>query len=143
MPTFQYKVGFLTALQARYIPDRTSLGIEGESLCSSWISTACDLSPLKEADMLADSLLAMSLALVGREQQHQDMLIAALHYYSRALNELRARLRHVSSLSHPNNLDTCFATCLTCAMHEVCLPRSMIPLIDKCRWSEIDHISLL
>jgi hypothetical protein len=115
----QYRLGFLGILQDRYIPDLPSVSSgQGESICSSWIAAACDLSSTStHPDMLIDSLLAMSLALVGKEREQNELSMAGVKHYSRALSQLRAGLR-IGSLA-VDQADDNLVTCLCCAMYEV------------------------
>jgi hypothetical protein len=114
----QYKIGFVAILQEYYVPDLPNVIRQGESICSSWIFTACELSSLEGSDMLGDALLAMSLTLVGGDRQDQDISISGLRYYLRALNRLRAALGFKVALD-PHHVDISLVTCLVCAMYEV------------------------
>lgn len=118
----QYKTGFVSVFQDRYVPNilKPSNG-QSNGICAGWIGTACELSSLQGSDMLSDSLLAMSLAIVGGERQDQDIATAGLRYYSRALSRLRTRLRNGSSSLGQFQMDVTLVTCLACATYEVSL----------------------
>ena len=118
----QYKTGFVSVFQDRYVPDllKPSNG-QSNGICAGWIATACELSSLQGSDMLSDSLLAMSLALVGGERQDQDIATAGLRHYSRALRRLRAELRDGPLALGQFQMDVTLVTCLACATYEVSL----------------------
>jgi hypothetical protein len=118
----QYKVGFVSVFQDRYVPDLLKpLNGQGEGICSGWIATACELSSLNGSGMLSDSLLAMSLALVGGDRNDQDMATAGLRHYSRALNKLRVELQPGPLALDQFQMDVSLVTCLACATYEVSL----------------------
>jgi hypothetical protein len=116
----QYKTGFVSVFQDRYVPDllKPSNG-QSNGICAGWIATACELSSLHGSDMLSDSLLAMSLALVGGERQDQDIATAGLRHYSRALSRLRTELRDGPLALGQFQMDVTLVTCLACATYEV------------------------
>jgi hypothetical protein len=122
----QYKVGFLSVLQDRYVPDLPKPSNQTEGICSAWIATACDLSSLKGSGMLSDSLLAMSLALVGGERHDPDITTAGLRYYSRALNKLRVELQPGPLALGQFQMDVSLVTCLAFITYEVRLIGSWI-----------------
>ena len=115
----QYKVGFAAVLQDRYIPDLPKLSNQTEGICSTWIATACDLSSFEGSSMLGDSLLAMSLALVGGERNDQDIATAGLRHYSMALNKLRVELKPGPITLSQLQMDLSLVTCLACGTYEV------------------------
>lgn len=118
----QYKTGFVSVFQDHYVPDllKPSNG-QSKGICAGWIATACDLSSQQGSGMLSDSLLAMSLALVGGERQDQDIAIAGLRHYSRALSRLRTELRDRPLALGQFQMDVALVTCLACATYEVSL----------------------
>jgi hypothetical protein len=118
----QYKIGFVSVFQDRYVPDllKPSNG-QSNGVCAGWIATACELSSLQGSDMLSDSLLAMSLALVGGERQDQDIATAGLRHYSKALNRLRTELQGGPLAIGQFQMDITLVTCLACATYEVSL----------------------
>jgi hypothetical protein len=118
----QYKIGFVSVFQDRYVPDllKPSNG-KSNGICAGWIATACDLSSMQRSDMLSDSLLAISLALVGGERQDQDIATAGLRHYSRALSRLRTELRDGPLALGQFQMDVTLVTCLACATYEVSL----------------------
>jgi hypothetical protein len=142
----QYKIGFVAILQEYYVPDLPNVIRQGESICSSWIFTACELSSLEGSDMLGDELLAMSLTLVGGDRQDQDISISGLRYYLRALNRLRAALGFKVALD-PHHADISLVTCLACAMYEVRLSKREIgqpdvSLVDGQSFFHFRHATL-
>lgn len=118
----QYKTGFVSVFQDRYVPDllKPSNG-RSNGICAGWIATACELSSLQGSGMLSDSLLAMSLALVGGERQDQDISTAGLRHYSRALSRLRTELQDGPLALGQFQRDVTLVTCLACATYEVSL----------------------
>jgi hypothetical protein len=117
----QYKAGFLSVLQDRYLPERGVVsGGHGQGLCESWIVEACRLSYLNGSERLSDTLLAMALSLVGQEKHDNELYTASVQHYSRALNGLRAGFGSgpVVALDQPE-VDISLITCLCCSMYEV------------------------
>lgn len=115
----QYKVAFNSVLQDRYVPDLPKPPNQTEGVCSAWIATACDLSSRKGSGMLRDSLLAMSLALVGGERHDPDIRTAGLRYYSRALAKLRVELQRGALALGELQMDVVLVTCLAFITYEV------------------------
>jgi hypothetical protein len=104
-------------LQDRYIPAPAKTIRKEESICTSWVITACNLSALaalKGSAWLADSLLAISLELVAVERSDRDISTSGIHYYSRAVTAIRAALK----LNSVKQLctDIGLVTCLACEM---------------------------
>jgi hypothetical protein len=118
----QYRVGVLGVLQDRYVPNLPRVsGKRGRGICSSWIANACDLSlTSKRPEMLIDSMLAMSFAVVEGERHDEDVSRAGLKHYTRALTALRVSLASGSLTLGQNRLDISLVTCLSCGMYEAC-----------------------
>lgn len=115
----QYKIGFISVLQDRYVPDLPKPSDQKEGICSGWIFTACELSSLTGSGMLSDSLLAMSLALVAGERHDPEIATAGMRYYSRAMNKLRLELQPGLVTLGQLQLDISLVTCLAFATYEV------------------------
>lgn len=117
----QKKEGFITLLQGRYVSDFPSTSSsQSEFICTSWIATARALaSSSANSEMLNDSILAMSLSLIGPERQHQDLSMAGLKRYSQALKALRKGLASGALDLDDYQMDVSLVTCLACGMYEV------------------------
>ena len=69
--------------------------------------------------MLSNSLLAMSLSIIGPERQQENLSMSGLQYYSKALNGLRTRLASGPLNLNDHQVDVSLVTCLACGMYEV------------------------
>jgi len=69
--------------------------------------------------MLNNSLLAMSLYVVGKENQQDYLSRSSLKHYSHALKGLRQGLS--SGTLEDRQLDISLVTCMACGMYEVSL----------------------
>lgn len=117
----QYRSGFVAVIHDRYLPDfpKPTNG-QPEGLCSTWITTACDLATRKGSGMISDSLLAMSLAVVGGEWHDPAISNSGLRHYAKALNGLRMELQPGPHALGQHEMDLSLVTCLACASYEVC-----------------------
>lgn len=121
----QYEAAFVGVLQDRYIPTPAKNTIKEENICTSWVTTACDLSALaslKGSTWLPDSLLAVSLELVAEERGDRDISASGIHYYAKAISGLRVALEGNSDKQLCTDIG--LVTCLACAMYEVMANRS-------------------
>ncbi|KAF8853742.1 hypothetical protein BDZ45DRAFT_66943 [Acephala macrosclerotiorum] len=111
----------MAILQERYVPELSKFTCErGDLNGASWIATACSLAIKSQySEMLSDSLLAMSLSLIGLDRHEGALSTASLKQYSRALNGLRTGLAPVqgqpSGLSQ-HQVDAALVTSLACGI---------------------------
>jgi len=81
--------------------------------------------------MLSDSLLAMSLSLIGPERQHNDLSMDGLRHYAKALKGLRAKLAIGPLQLDDDQMDVSLMTCLACGMYEVRIHQLSAPCPAK------------
>jgi hypothetical protein len=112
----QYKTGFIVMLQDHYLPDMRNPSI-GQGPCSNWIHTAYEMLSAKDSTMLSNSLLAMSLTLVGRDRGDQELMTTSVRHYSRALRTLQTGLKQRSEDQFQREIN--LITCIACATYEV------------------------
>lgn len=111
----QYKAGFIVMLQDHYLPDMRNPNI-GQGPCSNWIHIAYEMLSAKGSNMLSDSLLAMSLTLVGRDRGDQELATTSVRHYSRALRTLQTELKQRSDDQFQREIN--LITCIACATYE-------------------------
>jgi hypothetical protein len=115
----QNKLGLMTILHGRYVPEYHDTSSR-EGSCASWITTACGLAAgSRDSDILSDSLLAMSLSIIGPERQLGKISMLGLQHYSKALNGPRKRFASGALDIDDYQMDVSLMTCLACGMYEV------------------------
>ncbi|KAF4628392.1 hypothetical protein G7Y89_g9753 [Cudoniella acicularis] len=119
----QYKLYFIVMLQETFCPNLPASNKIIEGTCSSWIATAYEILASKDSDMLSESLLAMSLTVLGREQRDQDFATASLRHYSKALRRLQVELGKGNRGQSEKELN--LITCLACASYEMIANQSV------------------
>ena len=115
----QNRIAFVSILQERYTPETPHVS-KFRIFIPSWIAQACALATTSaDSGMLNNSLLAMSLYVVGKENQQDYLSRSSLKHYSHALKGLRQGLS--SGTLEDRQLDISLVTCMACGMYEVSL----------------------
>ncbi|CZR63374.1 uncharacterized protein PAC_13271 [Phialocephala subalpina] len=127
----QNRSGYMALLRERYVPELPKFTCErGELNGASWIATACSLAlKSQHSEMLSDSLLAMSLSLVGLDRHEGELSTASLKQYSRALNGLRSGLAPRPSGLSQHQVNAALVTSLACGMYEMMTNKSLSALM--------------
>ena len=95
----QYKIGYLTLLQDRYLPV-SNIRYQSEGsvqdgvsvLCSKWVIAACDLAAQGVQGVVHDSILAVSYALYDAHDDPTKPAKKGLQLYGRALKRFQATI---------------------------------------------------
>lgn len=120
----QHKLAFISILRDRYVPsDAYSCAMgpvphDHSSLCTDWITTACELATNGQENVAQHSLLALSCSLVAAEKVDVVVRNAGLMQYSDAVVGIRAKLAGHATRSE-QEADLLLVTGLACAMYGV------------------------
>ncbi|KIW15269.1 hypothetical protein PV08_05314 [Exophiala spinifera] len=122
----KYQDAFIQILQDRYLPSQTNLPrIQYEPkkrfsiCCSTWITSATLEVGRPECKVLMQTLLAASLAIIGRDQKDEEMTLHAAFVQTQALQKLRLALTKYSQGDRSICPTMLSLTALTCAMSEL------------------------
>lgn len=126
-----YQDAFIEALQHRFVPPQVILEQTKDGsqkrlsiCCSTWITSANLEIGRPETEVLMESLLAASLAIVGRNRNDPDMTLHGAYMQTRALQRLRYSLTRYQEGDKTICPTMLSLTALTCAMSELIANKS-------------------
>ncbi|KAL9109305.1 MAG: hypothetical protein Q9227_006060 [Pyrenula ochraceoflavens] len=119
--TYQYKIGYLTFLQNRYIP-ASKIRYQSEKfarkdtalLCHQWLSAACDLVEQGAQGVIHDALLALACSAYDHEIHAVRPSGTSLRLYNRAIRNFQITIDSIDAKTTTSENDRTFLA-MACA----------------------------